>query len=67
MQEMEVRMDADRIVILVPGFLGSALTAPSGDEVWGESLTDNYRRIISNPAILSWSGQPASAAFMGCV
>lgn len=60
-------MNLDRIVILVPGFLGSALTAPSGVEVWGENLTSNYRRIIDNPAILSWSDLPASAAFLDCM
>lgn len=60
-------MNADRTVILVPGFLGSALTAPSGEEIWGENLTSNYRRIIDNPAILSWTSQPASAEFLDCM
>ncbi len=53
-----------RIAVVLPGIMGSVLyyqkEGPQS-EIWGENFKDNYRRLIQNPGVLTWTRQTASA------
>jgi hypothetical protein len=57
-----------RIAVVIPGIMGSALyyPQPSGDRhvIWGENFAGNYKRLLSNPTILAWSGNQASTELL---
>src|SRR6516164_5280453 len=58
----------ERIAVLVPGIMGSALAYPSASDeqqdVWGDDLLNNYQRLFENPAIFCWTGTPANATLI---
>jgi hypothetical protein len=60
-----------RIAIVIPGIMGSALfyRDASGQQfdLWSDRLSDNYRRLLENPAVLNWDGRVANATVMESV
>jgi hypothetical protein len=57
-----------RIAVLVPGLMGSALyySSENGSRtyIWSEDFRENYRRLLSNPTELNWSGNVANAELL---
>lgn len=53
--------DARRLAVIIPGIMGSILYGRNS-ALWSDSISDNYRRMISNPAQLQWTGEAAPRA-----
>jgi hypothetical protein len=55
----------DRIAVLVPGIMGSALWYEDSSEhrttIWSDSVYETYRILLKNPSALAWTGKPARA------
>ena len=56
-------MASNRIVMLVPGIMGSVLSY-NGQEIWSEDFSANYRLLANSAAKLTWQGNPANAEIM---
>jgi len=49
------------VAIVVPGIMGSCLERDARTELWTEDIRANYRRLVTNPAILQYDGTAAKA------
>jgi hypothetical protein len=60
-----------RSAIVIPGMMGSILYYPdeagTRNEIWSENFLVNYKRLLSNPTILRWNGEPAQAELLKSV
>ena len=54
-------MPGERIVVLVPGILGSTLRDNAGGWIWSDNFYQNYKALLANPGLLSWKGVRANA------
>jgi len=57
-----------RVAVVIPGIMGSVLYQPQSGHgrayIWEENFAANYQRLLSNPTLLNWSGQAASAELL---
>jgi hypothetical protein len=54
----------ERVVVLVPGILGSVLKDGAGGWIWSDDFLDNYNTLKENPGLLSWVGTKAKAQLL---
>jgi len=50
-----------RVAVVIPGIMGSCLERDSRTELWTEDIRANYRRLVTNPAVLQYHGTAAKA------
>jgi len=57
-----VKIPRVRVAVLLPGILGSSLYYDHSGQrhyIWREDFATNYQTLISNPAVLRWTGRAA--------